>query len=169
MDKEQQIEIQLWDYIDGLTPVNEKSSIEKLISENMEWKTKYHELLELRSLINSAELEEPSLRFTKNVMEGIAKYNIAPATKKYINNKIIWGITIFFLAAITGFLIYGIGQINWKQGSSDNLLGVDLNKVDYSAMFNNNYLNIFMMLNVVLGLMLLDKFLANKRKRFEEA
>src|SRR3981081_1327101 len=127
MDKEQQIEIQLWDYIDGLTPVNEKSSIEKLISENMEWKTKYHELLELRSLINSAELEEPSLRFTKNVMEGIAKYNIAPATKKYINNKIIWGITIFFLAAITGFLIYGIGQINWKQGSSDNLLGVDLN------------------------------------------
>jgi hypothetical protein len=169
MDKEQQIEIQLWDYIDGLTPVNEKSSIEKLISENMEWKTKYHELLELRSLINSAELEEPSLRFTKNVMEGIAKYNIAPATKKYINNKIIWGITIFFLAAITGFLIYGIGQINWKQGSSDNILGVDLNKVDYSAMFNNNYLNIFMMLNVVLGLMLLDKFLANKRKRFEEA
>ncbi len=163
------MEIQLWDYIDDLTPLEGRPSIEKLIGENAEWRRKYNELLEIKAMVQSIDLEAPSLRFTKNVMEGIAKYSIAPATKNYINHKIIWSIAIFFLTAIIGFLVYGFGQIDWKQGNSNNLLGVDLNKIDYSKMLNNNYLNIFMMLNVLLGLMLLDKILYNKRKKFEEA
>jgi hypothetical protein len=35
-------------------------------------------------------------------------------------------------------------------------------------MFNNDWVNAFMMINVVLGLFLLDRFLANKRKKFTE-
>jgi hypothetical protein len=38
--------------------------------------------------------------------------------------------------------------------------------VDYSGFFNNSFVNIFMMLNVVLGLMLLDRYLNMKRKAF---
>ncbi|GAC1421826.1 MAG: hypothetical protein NVS1B13_05730 [Flavisolibacter sp.] len=169
MSRAEHMESQLWDYIDDLTPVEQRPSIEKLVAENLEWRKKYQELLEFKEMVHSMDLEEPSLRFTKNVMEGIAKYSIAPATKNYINHKIIWSIAIFFLTAIIGFLIYGFGQIDWRQGNSNNLLGVDFNKIDYSKMFNNNYLNIFMMFNVILGLMLLDKILSNKRKKFEEA
>jgi hypothetical protein len=162
------MEMKVWDYIDGSIPSDEHTKIERLIAENAAWKAKYHELLEVHQLINATELEHPSLRFTKNVMEEIAKYHIAPATKSYINNKVIWGIGIFFITVIVGFLVYGISQINWSDGASNNLIGVNFNKIDYSKIFNNTYVNVFMMLNVVLGLMLLDRVLSNKRKKFME-
>src|SRR5580765_1072239 len=112
MNTEINIEDRLWNYIDGLTEGEEKSSIELLLESNIQWQRKYKELLEINQLLRSSELEEPSLRFTKNVMEEIARYQIAPATKAYINNKIIWGIGIFFITLIIGFLIYGFGQVD---------------------------------------------------------
>jgi hypothetical protein len=170
MDNQNDIEVRLWEYIDGLSNNEEKTVIEKLVAENAEWKAKYHELLEVHQSLNLVELEEPSLRFTKNVMEEIAKYQIAPATKTYINSKVIWGIGIFFLAMIVGFLVYGIGQIDWTvAGDSKGTLGVDLTKIDYSQMFNSNLMNGVMMLNVVLGLVLLDRYLSNKNKRLKDA
>ena len=161
------MEAKLWEYIDGLS--KEPSVIEKLIAENQEWKTKYAELTALHRLVQGIELEQPSMRFTKNVMEQIAQLQIAPATKKYINTKIIWGIAIFFIAVIIGFLIYGFAQIDWSAASdTKNPLGIDLTSVDYSKMFDNTFVNLFMMLNVILGLLLLDRYLNLKRKKMME-
>ena len=160
------IDDRLWEYIDGSGSVEEKSAIEKMIETNKQWKEKYHELLELHQLVQSSTLEEPSLRFTKNVMEEIAKYQIAPAAKTYINNKIIWGIGIFFITLFVGFLIYGFGQVDWSAG--DNNLPIDISKVNYGKFFNNTYVNVFMMINVVLGLMLLDRYLAARKKKLQK-
>ncbi len=170
MNQQQNIEQQLWAYIDGFSSKEEKSAVEKMLESNLEWKSKYHELLEVHQLINSAELEHPSMRFTKNVMEEIARYHIAPATKNYINKRIVWGIATFFITVVTGFLIYGFGQVDWttSNGTSTTEKYIDLSKVDFSKIFNNNFVNVFMMVNVVLGLVLLDRFLANKRKKFHK-
>lgn len=162
------MEARLWDYIDGIS--KEPSVIEKLIVENAEWRSTYTELLEVHSLVQATELEEPSLRFTKNVMEEIIRTQIAPAAKKYINTKIIWGIAAFFITVIAGFLVYGFSQVNWAAGNSNSSpVGIDFTRVDYSAMFNNNFINLFMMLNVVLGLMLLDRYLNMKRKKYMQS
>jgi hypothetical protein len=161
------MEERLWDYIDGTIAAGERSVIEQLLQSNAEWKAKYHELLEVNKLIQSSELEAPSMRFTKNVMEEIGKLHIAPATKTYINKKIIWGLGIFFVTMIIGFLIYGFGQIDWNAKGNTTIPDY-LSKVDYNKFFNNTYMNVFMMINVVLGLFLLDRFLANKRKKFRE-
>lgn len=163
----QHIEERLWNYIDGLGSAEERSVIEKLLQQNAEWKSKYHDLLEAHRLLQSSDLEQPSLRFTKNVMEEIGKYHIAPATKSYINKKVIWGIGSFFIALIIGFLVYGFGQMNWTS-KGDNILPFDISKLDVSKFFNNTYVNIFMMINMVLGLFLLDNYLSNKRKRFRK-
>ena len=167
MNQEQNIEQQLWSYIDGHSSSEERSFIEKLLESNLEWKNKYHELLDIHQLMSSAELEQPSLRFTKNVMEKIAQYHIAPATKNYINKKIIWGIAAFFITLIVGFIIYGFGQIDWN-AQSDTKLPLNLTQVDFIKIFNNNFVNAFMMVNVLLGLVLLDRVLANKRKKFQK-
>lgn len=167
MDNLQEKEQRIWEYIDGVSDTAEKNAVEKLIAENLEWRRLYQELLEVNTLVQDTELEAPSLRFSKNVMEEIAKLNIAPATKKYINNKIIWGIAIFFIASITGFLVYGIGQIDWSAAANTGSnWPVDFSNVDYSKMFNSSFMNIFMMVNVVLGLMLVDRYLNKKRKDF---
>jgi len=164
------IEDRLWDYIDGNSNAEEKSFVEQLIATQEAWRNKYHELLELHQVINtSLELDEPSMRFSQNVMEEIAKYQITPATKTYINKKIINGIGFFFLAMIIGMLIYGLGQINWADTSgtsSDLITKYNPGKIDFSKFFNNTYTTIFMMVNVVMGLMLLDMYLGKKRKQF---
>ena len=115
MSQQQNIEQQLWSYIDGLSTTDERSAIQKMIETNLEWKNKYQELIEMHQLVNATELEYPSMRFTKNVMEKIAMLHIAPATKNYINKKIIWGITGFFLTLIVAFLIYGFAQVDWNR------------------------------------------------------
>jgi hypothetical protein len=108
------MDILLWEFIDGSCNESEKTAIEKLIAENIEWKAKYHELLEVHQLIGATDLDAPSMRFTKNVMEEIAKNHIAPATNQYINNKIIWGIAAFFITVIVSFVIYGFSQVDWS-------------------------------------------------------
>jgi hypothetical protein len=45
---------------------------------------------------------------------------------------------------------------------------VDLSKINYSRFFNNTWVNAFMIVNIVAGLFLLDRYLANKRKKFTE-
>jgi len=170
MDNLNEMEVKLWEYIDGFSSDAERSAVEKLIAENSEWKAKYHELLQVHQSLDLVELEAPSMRFTKNVMEEIAKYHIAPATKTYINSKIVWGIGLFFITMIVGFLIYGLGQIDWSvAGDSKSTLGIDLTRVDYSQMFNNDLMNGVMMLNIILGLFLLDRYLSNKNKKLKDA
>lgn len=170
MNTNKNIEERLWDYIDGSSDDDEKSFIEQLIRTNDEWKSKYTELLDVHKLMHAhIELDEPSMRFRQNVMEAIAKYHIAPATKSYINKKIIWGIGGFFIIMVTGMLVYGFAQVNWQNSSANSSLPVDFNKVDFnkvdwSVFFNSTYMNIFMMINVVLGLMLLDMYLSKKKQ-----
>jgi hypothetical protein len=174
MTQQPDMEQKLWSYIDGVSSENEETAIEKLLETNLEWKNKYHELLQLNQLLKSSELEQPSMRFTKNVMDAIAKYHIAPATKQYINNRIIWGLGIFFLTMIVGFLVYGFGQVDWSASASSksdlpvDLSKLDLSKVDFSKVFSNAWVNVFMMINIVIGLALLDRILANKRKQFRQ-
>ena len=169
MNLEMEMETRLWEYIDGLSEESEKSVIEQLIADNAAWRAKYSELLEVHQMLDLTELEQPSLRFTKNVMEEIAKYNIAPATKSYINNKIIWGIGLFFITLIAGLVVYSIAQVDWSVGSdSKSPIGVDFTQVDYSAIFSNTFVNIFMMANIILGLMLLDRVLAKKKEALQK-
>ena len=166
---EEEMETRLWEYIDDTIDQQQKSEIQQLIEQHTAWRLKYQELLDVRQLLLNTELDQPSLRFSRNVMEEIARHQIAPATGKYINQKIIWGLAAFFIIMIVGFLIYGIGQIDWSAASNSNSsLGIDLDKVDYSKMFSNSFVNIFMMLNVILGLMLFDRWLNRKKKHFYE-
>jgi len=110
------------------------------------------------------ELEQPSMRFTQNVMEEISRLYIAPATKNYINKNIIWGIAIFFITTIVGLLGYMFGQVNWSQSDAPFKIDHIISNVDWSKLFNSTYMNIFIMINIVLALMLLDMYLNRKKK-----
>lgn len=174
MNTQQPMEDRLWDYIDGLSSPTERSAIETLIAENREWQQKYAELLHTHQLLNSSELEAPSMRFTKNVMEEISRYHVAPATKSYINKNIIRGIGAFFLTMITGLFVYVLAQFKWSGGGSSTsgpsmrLPSVDnlgLEKINYSKAFNSTWVIAFMLIVVVMGWMLLDMYLQQKKQQ----
>ncbi len=165
MNTQPGMEERLWDYIDGTASAQEVTVIGQLLQSDSEWKQKYAELLEVSSLLRASETDMPSLRFTRNVMEEIAKLHIAPATKTYINKKIIFGIGFFFISLIAGFLIYGFSQMGGgTDGDSTNTVVQEVNKIDFGKFFNNKYLNVLMMINLVIGLFLLDNYLGRKRK-----
>ncbi len=170
MEHREDMELRIWEYIDGLSTEEERSEIERLLVEHAEWREQYKSLLEVHQMIGATELEQPSMRFTRDVMEEIARLQIAPAARKYINNKIIWGIAAFFITVIVGFLVYGVSQINWSAGNGPVAIGgVDLKQVDYSGMFSNNFVNAFIMLNIVLGLFLLDRYLNQQKQEWQRA
>jgi hypothetical protein len=162
---EELLEMRLWEYIDGKIDAAEKMQIEELLRTDVRWQTAYKQLLQINKMLqNDLELEEPSMGFTKNVMEGISKLKIAPATKNYINRKIVNGIAAFFVLMIGGLLIYFLTQVNWSSsGESGFSFSFDISKVDVSKYFNKQAMQIFAMVNAVLALILLDKIFLRKR------
>jgi hypothetical protein len=171
MNTQQLMEERLWDYIDGLSSPAERSALEELMAANMEWQRKYRELLDVHQLMNGSELEEPSMRFTRNVMDEIARHQVAPATKTYINKNIIRSIGAFFLTLIAGFLTYCLVQFNWSTpdsasgpSSMASSYHTELEKFNWAKLLNGPYTIIFLLVTVVLGLMLLDMYLQRKKE-----
>jgi hypothetical protein len=173
MRTEQPMEDRLWEYIDGLSTPEERSMIGELIAGSQEWREKYAELLNVHRMLNASELDAPSMRFTRNVMEEIARYHVAPATRTYINKNVIRGIGAFFLTLILGFLAYIVSQFHWTGGhGASNLLPNDpnlgfekLDTVDLSKYINGTYISLFMLISVVMGFILLDMYLGRRKQR----
>lgn len=169
MDTNQQMEERLWDFIDGLSSSAEKSEVEALIAAHTAWQEQYRELLDIHQAMNSQELEEPSMRFTKNVMEEITRFQVAPATKTYINKNIIRSIGAFFLLMIGSMLIYCLAGIKWWTSSPPSStppysINLDIEKFNIGKAFNSSYLNILTLVTVVIGLVFLDVWLQRKKQ-----
>src|SRR5450631_541717 len=164
---DQDIEHRIWEFIDGHCSPSEKAAIIQNLTDNPILKSKYDELKSIHDMLQKEELDMPSLRFTKNVMEEISRYQVAPATKNYINKNVIRGISSFFLVMIIGLIIYFVGQIHWNGNSTGNLVPaftLEADKLNWSKMLNNTYVNIFIGINTILGLILLDKYMQGRKK-----
>ena len=174
MNTEAPMEDRLWDYIDGFSSPAERSAIEDLLATNRLWQEKYGELLNIHRLLDTSELEAPSMRFTRNVMEEIARYHVAPATKTYINKNIIRSIGGFFLAMILGFAAFVVSQMKWTGYTPSGRkfvtpdLGLSkLNGIDVSKAVNAispAYVTVFMLIAVVMMFVLLDIYLQRKKQ-----
>ena len=164
----QQIEEQLWNYIDGTANQQEISFVEHMIVIDEVWRHQYNQLLELNQLlVKDMELEEPPMRFSKNVMDQIEGLQPARPTIQYVNKNIIRGIAAIFIFTILAFLVYGFTKMQWTTSGAP--FSFDF-KSDYADKFNftkqmsGTWINIILMVNVFLALLLLDGSLRRKRK-----
>jgi hypothetical protein len=164
----EQIEQHIWDYIDGLSTPQEKLMVEKLLHTDPVWRSVHEELTSLHTMINGTDLlEEPSMRFNRNVMEEVSKYKIAPPASSYINKKIIFGIAAFFLVTILGLLGYVFMAFDFSSasGNSTPLINTKDFSFDFSKYFNSTVLNLFLFMDVIAGLLLLDRYLRRKKEK----
>ncbi|NML23219.1 hypothetical protein HHL16_20240 [Pseudoflavitalea sp. G-6-1-2] len=167
MNKPENMEERLWDYIDGLSSEEEKSFVAQLIETNLEWRRKYHELLDVHQLMqHNIELDEPSMRFTQNVMDLVANEKIAPAASSYIKKSVIRVIAGFFILSITALVIWMLANVNWSAPNTGKSL--DLPKVDLNKYLSPTVINGMIIATVVMALMLLDMTLRKKQKRNRE-
>ena len=163
MEQNEEIEIQLWEYIDGSCNSNDKQRIAVLIEQDPVWKVKYAELAAFNAGIsNSLELEQPSMRFTQNVMDAVAAQHIAPATKQYINKGIIRGIAAFFIIMLT--TVFGYALATSHGGAETSFLPqLNLNNLNLNHYINSSTMMLFIAVNIVIGLVFLDTMLLRKR------
>ena len=154
------IEEQLWNYIDGNCNFAEKIEIEAKIKADLQYSTTYKELLLVNNELSNLELEEPSMSFTRNVMEQVNLELKPVALKTKVDNRIIYSIGGFFILSIVTIFGYVIA-------SADLNFKFDLPQINFdlyeNKIINPTSIKIFLMVDVVLALIYIDSFL-RKRK-----
>jgi len=160
------MESRLWDYIDGQSDLGEKAAVEQLIATNPEWSEKFRELVDIHQLAGYLSLENPPMRFGKAVMEQISGLSVARASRSYINKGVIRGIMAFFMVMILGLLIWGLAGIDWTQKVPEkDISRFNPVNISWDRIFSHSNVQIFILLDVMLGLMLLDMYLRRARRR----
>lgn len=157
-------EDRLWDYIDGTCSVNERTVIDQLLKTDATWKMEYDKLMLLHQGLQSMELDEPSMGFKNRVMEQVVASPHPSMLKTKVDRRIIYMIAAFFVAAIGGTLAYAISLVDWNASGSFKLPQVNIPAINWSFFGSSGYTLFFLAVNVVLGLVLLDKFLSARRK-----
>jgi len=151
------IEEQLWNYIDGICTAEEKIEIEKKIAVNIQYHTTYQELLAVHNELNKIDFEEPSMSFTRNVMEKVNLELKPVALKTKIDNRIIYSIGAFFALSILGIFIYALATSSANFDFKMPTINFDAGKY-----INATTIQIFVLVDVALGLLYLDSFLRKK-------
>ncbi len=166
------IELRIWDYIDGLSSEEEKNVIEQLIKSDLVFKAKYDELLAINSDFDLMELDAPSMVFTNKVMNQINLELRPLSAKAKTDKKIIYLIAGLFGLMMIGCIVVIINQIDWTIGTSTtqhviNNFGQNFNNLNLIPQeLLNKYFYGFLMFDIIAGLMFLDKMIRKRSASF---
>ncbi len=156
------IEERLWNYIDGTCSEDEQKAISILIEQDEAYRLKYEELIALNQQFSKMEMDEPSMAFTYNVMEGIRAEYAQKPLKAMIDKRIIKGITFFFIFTILLLMIYVLSTVHLSGSSLAVHLPNSVKLPEMKNYFTGPVIKGFLFFDVVLGLFLFDAYL---RKR----
>lgn len=154
------IEEQLWNYIDGNCTFAEKIEIEAKIKANLQYSTTYKELLLVNKELSNLDFEEPSMSFTRNVMEQVNLELRPAALKTKVDNRIIYSISAIFILSIVAIFGYVVATADLSSKFNLPQLNLDLYE---TKIINPTSIRIFLMVDLVLILIYMDSFL-RKRK-----
>jgi hypothetical protein len=161
------VEERLWSYIDGSCSNEERKTIGLLIIQDAEWKDKYEELLSFDQELSKMELDEPSMAFTYNVMEGIRNQYAQQPLKAGINKNIIRVISWFFVATIVLMLVLILSTVHVTPARITVHLPDSLKLPDLRNLLNSGVMQGFLCLDLVLAMFLTDAYLRRKRQQKE--
>ncbi|WP_131539454.1 anti-sigma factor [Pedobacter nototheniae] len=153
------IEQELWDYIDGNLNETQVKGIRKKIELDPAVKLQYEELLRLNVTFSEMEMDEPSMSFTRNVMEDIALLPAPVTLKTKVDQRIIYSIGGFFALALVAMFGYILYSSTFSFKDLDFSFKIDLNVDQF---LNSTGLYIFLFADLIIGLVFLDYMLRRK-------
>jgi anti-sigma factor RsiW len=157
------MEEQLWDYIDGRCTPDEQEAVSALIASDEFARLKYNQLLNISQQLSTMELDEPPMAFTYNVMEAIRTEEARKPLKAAINKRIITSIAAFFMLTIFVLLVYVIAGIHWSSVNISSQMPAVPKMLDAGSFITRPVIMGFLFFDVVLGLFLFDTYLRRKR------
>ena len=165
------MEEQLWDYIDGLTTEAERQVLESKIANDPQFRDQYHALLAIHQMMQQNELEEPSMSFTRNVMEQVALEPQPLVLKTKVDPRVIYSIAAIFILGIFSLLIYTLSNSTLSmQEMAMPTLNVQVN-LNVTELVNPMALRVFFCVDILLALIYADRLLRNRKsgRNFKEA
>ncbi|SDM06447.1 hypothetical protein SAMN05421813_105136 [Daejeonella rubra] len=156
------LEQRIWDYLDGTGTDQEREFTKQLIGSDSEFRALYEELRSIHLSVSSLDLDEPSMSFSRNVMDKIQLEPVPGSVKSLIDKRVIYGITAFFLITITALLGVLFYQTDWTQQSGLDMPEYKLPEFDTSNYVNSTTINIFFFTDIIIVLYLFDGFLSKR-------
>lgn len=149
----EELETLLWDYADGRCTAEEATFVQQLLQKDAQWQARYEALRSFNESMNVAELEQPSMRFTKNVMDAITQQKPVHISQR---SWVVWALGVFFVAIIAiGFF--------WAVTSDSSSSTGRFTLPEWSL--NNRGLLAFLLGDVVVALLLMDQIVKKRRAK----
>jgi hypothetical protein len=154
------IEEEIWAYIDGEGDQAQRHVMQSKITSDPDYQKMYSELMQIQEIISAQELEEPSMSFTRKVMEAVDTEMAPVSLKTRVDNRIIYSIAAFFVISIIGILIYAVSNVNFS------LPEFKLPKLNFDLALSPEktglLIKAFLFVDLILGLIYLDRFLRRR-------
>lgn len=109
---------------------------------------------DFKQLFSSLEPEQPSMRFTKNVMDSIEGLPVAKVSKNYVNPWIVKGIAAMLIVAIVVLCIY-------TYTSADNF---SMPGTDILGKLSGKAIPYFIGGNIIMILLLAERWITGKNR-----
>lgn len=104
-----EIEKRIWAYLDGLDSPEERQETETLIAGNEVWKETCQKLQALQSMLGDKDLlEQPSMRFTKNIMDELASVEPAHKMQPLAKSWVVKLLGAFFILSTVALIILSV-------------------------------------------------------------
>lgn len=157
------IEQKIWDYLDGKYAPTEARAIEELIGTDPEYKAAYEEITMIHQSLQQMDWEEPSLAFTRNIMDKIKDEPVPGSIQALVDKRIIRGLLGVFLGVIVAGLLIVLFQVDWSDGGG-NTFGLKIPERVLSVSASNWALKAFFFADTVIFLYLFDYFMRRRTK-----
>ncbi len=169
MQQDLTIEARIQAYIDQECNEAERMIIEQKIATDKVWSEHYHALLEIHELLSTGlEPMEPSMRFTRNVMDEIKGLEIARPVSQFMSPwvfRIAGGILGTILIIIVG---YSVSLLDFSSDTSNykiQIPSVQIPEVNWSNYIGQSTTILLFMVCTILALYLADKLLIKKSSK----
>lgn len=150
------IEEEIWDYIDGNGDTARRSTTERKIATEEVYHTLYHELLVLQHQLQDMSIDEPSMSFSRNVMELVHREPAPVSLKTKTDNRIIMAIAALFIMAIGTILVFAIA--NSHISAAKFTLNISLNHYMTPTLVKT-----FVFADIILAMVYTDSLIRRKK------
>jgi hypothetical protein len=154
------IEEQIWDYIDSSGTAGHRLEIERKIATDETYRSVYTELSAIHQQIGEISLDEPSMSFSRNVMEMVNLEMPPVSLKTKVDNRIIYSIAAFFILAMAVILVYVVSNIQLTMPKMTLTISMDQYLGQYVSPV---FIKSFLFIDTIIGFLYLDRLLRRKR------
>ena len=154
----------IWNYLDGIASEEERKRTEQLLESDTEFFELFEELSAIHLQISALDLDEPSMSFSRNLMEKIQlEHSLAPQ-KSLLGKWLINGIALFFLSAILCVLGILFFKIEWSQSPETAWFDFTMPQFALGSSSYSFLINLFLFVDIIVVLYFFDVFFSKRMK-----